>query len=490
MKSVIGVVLAAAALLAYAGEFRLGSNFVHIHDQYHYFLGARYFRELGYANLYRCSIVAEDEIGTLETVTPNGLVRHVDLTAEARDPDRTLRDIDGDNRLVRVRDMRVVEDAQACKARFSPDRWRAFKADILFFRVAAGRDAFARMQQDHGFNATPTWILLGRALALIGPASTEHLQRLALVDVGYLVGMFAAIAWAFGWRVAAVAAITWGCQAPANFEWTGGAFLRQDWLFFVVLSMCLARRRRFTAAGASLTYASMLRVFPALLAIGWAVVIGAELCRRRRLARAHRSVLLGALVALAVLVPASTMVCGKDAWAGFAHRTLVVHDRTWTSNLMGLGVAVVHPFSMRLEDAANGETIATADPWKADRAAQFQRLRIVAYGLGAAGFFFFAWVAKRTTSLWVAGCLAQSLVVLLARIACYYYGFLVLAALLTRERRALEFPLFVSLVLMQLVALRFDWVDDRYAALSALVTALCFLLLWTFRRSRERVSTP
>ncbi|HEY3817719.1 MAG TPA: hypothetical protein VGL81_11135 [Polyangiaceae bacterium] len=488
MKSAVGVVLAAAALLAYAGEFKLGSSFVHIHEQYHYFLGARYFRELGYANLYRCSIVAEDEIGAIDTVTPNGLARHVDLTAEARDPERTLRNIDGDNRLVRVRDMGVLEDARACKEQFSPERWQAFKTDVLFFRVAAGREAFERMQQDHGFNATPTWILLGHALASIGPASIQHLQRLALVDVTYLVGMFAAIAWAFGWRVAGVAAITWGSQAPANFEWTGGAFLRQDWLFFLVFSMCLARRRRFAAAGASLTYASMLRVFPALIAAGWAVVICAELWRHRRLARAHRSVLLGALVALAVLVPASTMVCGKEAWAGFAHRTLVVHERTWTSNLMGLGVAVVHPFSMRLEDVANGETVAQADPWKADRAAQFQRLRIVAYGLGAAGLLLFAWVARRTKSLWVAGCLAQSLVVFLARVACYYYGFLVLAALLTRERRALEFPLFASLALTQLVALRFDWVDDRYAALSALVTALSFLLLWTFRRSRGRVS--
>ena len=36
--------------------------------------------------------------------------------------------------------------------------------------------------------------------------------------------------WAFGWRVMAVATVFWGCNAPANFYWTGGAFLRQDWI--------------------------------------------------------------------------------------------------------------------------------------------------------------------------------------------------------------------------------------------------------------------
>ena len=33
-----------------------------------------------------------------------------------------------------------------------------------------------------------------------------------------------------------------GCQLPAEYLWTGGAFLRQDWLFWLVISACLARK--------------------------------------------------------------------------------------------------------------------------------------------------------------------------------------------------------------------------------------------------------
>ena len=76
--------------------------------------------------------------------------------------------------------------------------------------------------------------------------------------------MFAAIYWAFGWRVFAVAAIFWGCQLPAEYFWTGGAFMRQDWLFWLVLSACLVRKRFHALGGAAFAYSTLLRVFPGL----------------------------------------------------------------------------------------------------------------------------------------------------------------------------------------------------------------------------------
>ena len=60
----------------------------------------------------------------------------------------------------------------------------------------------------------------------------------------------------------AVGAIFWGCQSSAPFYWTGGALLRQDWLFFSVLSVACIRRGHHKIAGASLVYAGLLRMQP------------------------------------------------------------------------------------------------------------------------------------------------------------------------------------------------------------------------------------
>src|SRR5687768_5279105 len=113
------------------------------------------------------------------------------------------------------------------------------------------------------------------------------MRAIAMIDIAYLLGVFAALWWAFGWRVAAVGAIFWGTQASAPFYWTGGAFLRQDWLFFMVLSACLARKRYFALAGAAMVYCGLLRVFPGLIVIGWLVVCGAYVVRHRRFRREH-----------------------------------------------------------------------------------------------------------------------------------------------------------------------------------------------------------
>ena len=84
------------------------------------------------------------------------------------------------------------------------------------------------------------------------PASDTQINILSLLDPAYAIGMMVMIWWAFGWRVFAVAGVFWGCQSSAPFYWTGGAFLRQDWLFFLVLAACLVRKKWFKLAGAAL----------------------------------------------------------------------------------------------------------------------------------------------------------------------------------------------------------------------------------------------
>ena len=59
----------------------------------------------------------------------------------------------------------------------------------------------------------------------------------------------------------------WRCFAtnfPSRFYWTGGAFLRWDWLFYFVGGDCLVKKERPLLAGLFLGYSTLLRIFPVL----------------------------------------------------------------------------------------------------------------------------------------------------------------------------------------------------------------------------------
>ena len=487
-KRFAGIALGLTAITLYFGGFRFAyPKYYHRWDQYHYYMGAKYFHEAGYDGLYRCTLIAQDELGLVSYVDEDtGKPAKLDMRAEVRHADKKIRNLGGDNLLKPAAEF--LSAPEACKARFSPERWESYKADVRFFRLASDKQYWEDMQKDHGFNPPPVWTMVGGKLASLAPASTRFLQALAGLDLAYLAGMFAALAWAFGWRVFAVAAVLWGCQSSAPFFWTGGAFLRQDWLFFLVLSACLARKRYFTLAGASLTFAGLLRVFPALAAFGWIVLALTYLFRHKRPHPSHLRLALGGALALATLVPLSLRACGPDAYEQFYRHTLEVHDRTPLTNHMGLRVLVSHgvgfgPSSGRMAYTRDVKLVDPFEVWKRLRNERYDRYRWVAYGLIGASFLAFASVARRLRSTWVAVCLGQLFIVLMAQLTCYYYSFVVLMAPLTRHRRSLEAPLFAFAALTQFVWMAAYWNDDRYAALSLVTLAVCFGLLASYSRS-------
>ena len=483
-KRIFALTLSVAAAAAYFADARAayGGQFFHVHEQYHYFLGAKYFRELGYDRLYRCAAVAQDELGRVAYVDAGtGRPATVDLRAEVRRPGRMIRDLGGTNALVPVAGM--LASPEACRSRFSPARWEAFRADVRFFRLALGERAWETAQRDHGYNPPPVWTLAGSLIADLRPASVGWQRALALLDVGYLLAMFAALGWAFGWRVCAVAAVFWGTQAFSGYYWTGGGFLRQDWLFWMIFSVCLARKRRFALSGAALAYASLLRVFPALVAFGWLISGIAHLVRRGEIAPAHRRALVGGLAAVAVLVPLSMAVAGRDSYAAFHRHTIQLHGSTALDNNMGLSVALSHgwepgPASGRLR-------YVPGDRWQATRPERTERTRPLFWIVAAVSLAWLARVLWRVRSLWIAQCLAQLAVAVLVPLTCYYYSFLLLTAPLTRARRWLEAPLFALAAASQAVWWAFPWNDEKYAALSVLALVFCYFVAASFARGRR-----
>lgn len=507
-KKFVGVTLGIAAIACYFNGFQPKyAKFWHRWDQYHYYMGAKYFKELGYSGLYKCSLIAQDDLGLVEYKNEDtGRTLKIDMSKEVRSPDKKIRNLSGDNLLKPASEF--LAHPEECKQRFTPERWEAYKEDVKFFRLVADRGWWDQMQHDHGYNPPPVWTLGGKLFAEMFPPGHKifgfmWVQHLAMLDILLIAGMFVALYWAFGWRVFAVGAIFWGCQSSAPAYWTYGAFLRQDWLFWLVLSVCLLRKKYFALAGASVVYAGLLRVFPGIVVIGGLTVAGWHLARHRRMPRHHLRMLLGGVLGAAILIPASLAVAGKDAYQQFYKHTLQVHDQTPLTNHMGLRVLVgqttpieinerVGPVPLpgvkigvgvesgRMEYTRNNTMLDPFELWKKMRNERYAKYKWVGYGITAASLAFFVYLCRRVRSLWVATCLAQIFIILGSQLTCYYYSFMILAAPLTRLKRGIEVPLFGLAALSQFVWMAFYWNDDKYYTLTAISLAFCYYLLCMF----------
>jgi hypothetical protein len=285
--------------------------------------------------------------------------------------------------------------------------------------------------------------------------------------------------------VFAVAAVFWGCNALGDDYFVSGAFLRQDWLFFFVLAACLARKRWYALAGASLVYSGLLRIFPGLAVIGWLTVAGAYLVKHKRMAKHHQRMLLGGVLAAAVLLPASIQLYGKDSYKEFYRHTLQVHDRTPLTNHMGLRVLIAHKIGT---GPSSGRAIYVEDPkladpfevWKRMRNERWDRYKAIAYVIVAASLAFFVWIVRRVKSMWIALCLGQIFIILLSQLTSYYYAFMIISAPLTRARRQIEIPLFAFAAVTQLVWGAFGAFDDKSALCTLLALVFCYVLVCWF----------
>ncbi len=540
-KRIVGVTLALAAIGAYFNGFKFGyPKYYHRWDQYHYYMGAKYFPELGYKYLYRCAVVAEHELGTVKATFDKAKgakyapTRKIKMREEMLDPDKKVRDLPseyeedygGRNLLVPVED--ILAHPKKCTGLFSKPRWEAYKNDVKFFRIVSGKGYWTDMQKDHGFNPPPVWTIAGKFLSDLSPATVLYLQYLASLDILYLIGMFIALWWGFGWRVFAVGAIFWGCQSSAPFYWTGGAFLRQDWLFFTVLSVASKPRPPINNARAALVYAGLLRIFPGLVVIGTLVPFVVHIIRKRRMHRDHAQMLIGGCLAAAVLLPLSIAMTQKDSYQTFYNHTIQTHDKTPLTNHMGLRVIISHKFfdfqkpgirSAKEQDAwrkslsknqkrfigwaaplrlpiklAEGKSSGLmqyvrdnnlVDPfktWKDMRNERYEKYKGVAYAIIGLSLLAFIAVVWRIKSLWVAQCLGQIFIILLSQLTCYYYSFMILGAPLLKLRKQVELGLFATAAITQIIWMNSYWNDHKYTLLTVASLLWCYILLGLFAR--------
>ncbi len=421
---------AQVGVAAVLGAFSIGAylNFgnpgtvegYHSWEFFHYYLGAKYHHELGYDGLYAATAVAEAELSP---------------AFEADVKRRSLRNLQ--TNIVEPATTALARSTEL-KARFDAPRWEAFKRDISWFRNAGDSSWWNAMQMDHGFNGPPVWLLAGHALASLRPPSDGFFRILASIDFVLFTLLFTAIGWAFGFRVLCSALVLWGTQLPFNNGFTYGAFLRQDWIFLLVASACLAKKRWFMLAGAALAYAALLRLFPGLFFVpifGVAVVRGV---REKRLPRSLARFFAGAALATALLGAASVATVGVRGYSAFAAR-ISTHGQGASPNLMGLKTIVAFATAERLEITTDRGARDETARWGALREERLDRRGPFLAFCVVVAFALVAWALQRRLALWMCFPLGLPLVVCATELANYYYAVFLLLPLAGRFARRFEF---------------------------------------------------
>jgi hypothetical protein len=286
---------------------------IHYWDAFHYFVGAKYLPELGYARLYEATYVAGRELGAFA-----GIERLRDLPT------------------YQARDVRSI-DAAAVRGRFSDARWRAFKQDLLFFgpRIPDWR----RLLMDHGYNDPPPRALLLHALVRWLPATPLTLAAVTSIDYVLIAGALTLAARAFGPVAGALTAASLLLSFFARFDYVGGSIVRWDWIAAVIAGAAAFARGAGATAGGLFAYAAIARIFPLLLFVPLVV----KWCQAHR-ARATDGTLARCLLAATlVMVTAAAVVAvaAEPLSVGEFVAKIRRHGDSAFTNHVGLGTWLV-----------------------------------------------------------------------------------------------------------------------------------------------------
>ena len=454
--------LMAVGLLSFCAYWNFGSfhfgNYVHMWDTFHYYIGSKYFKELSYDRLYECVAVADSEEA--------GLKRRVEL--------RKIMNL-RTNMMVGTTD--ILAHPELCKGHFTPERWGDFKHDVAYFRNHHDIKRWEEAQTDHGYNGSPVWNIVGTTLANMAPASDGQINFLTRIDPLFIFGLVFMSLWAFGWRTTCVALAVFATNFPSRFYWTGGSFLRWDWLFYFVGGVCLVKKERPLLGGFFLGYSTLLRIFPVFIFSGPILVIVRQLWGEpspdrpwwkpepwespkalgARVDSRFVSILAGAALAVAILVPVSLVTSnGIAGYRAFKFNT-EKHKETPLTNYMGLRTVVAYSPSEAGRVMKDDWQEDPWGPWKRQKLQTFHQRRWL-NDLLIAGFVALLYVALRDAEPWVACSMGAMMIAVGVELTCYYYSFLFAVAFLYAKRREAGAILLGATAITGII----DWSPTRY----------------------------
>ena len=259
---------------------------------FHYYVGSKYFAELGYTDLYMATLAADD---AFRATLPAG-----------KSGGKTARD-DGFGFIRHARDQ--VTGAVLPRAKLMehwdpgvlpPGKLEALGADTRFLRPYLKASGWQHVLKDLGYNPAPPWTLIGTPLSNVVPARWPWFGIITNLDLLLFVLTGLLLWWAAGTRVTA-AAVLWTVTFEPNFDRFAGGFLQYDWFASTLIAGALLWRGRSAAAGVALSWGAMTRVFPGFLVLPFFLAAAKALGRREPIPRSTRRFLVAFTLACAVL---------------------------------------------------------------------------------------------------------------------------------------------------------------------------------------------
>lgn len=354
----------------------------HFHEFFHYYLGAKYFRENGYEGLYDCTALADAELAEQQHVRPR-------IGGWVRDLDDVLVDKTYEQAKAQCRD--------EIRPRFSDRRWREFEDDLRELQRLVPDGWWGDVVFDAGFNPPPSWVVVGGAFANAIPIRAGGVPTFLLatsLDVLLLLACFLALRSAFGDATAAMAGVFFGATFIATYAWNGGAFLRYTWVAALVLALAATRRGRWALAGALFAASTCDRLFPIGFAAGAALPLAVRAIRspedRRKLARFGAG--FGGTVA--ALVGVSLALYGVRAWEVFFERILRHGDVYYVMHI-GLKKVLTWRDWVPHQDFRNHYGLHNFHDWNLRLRATWHAMWPIAIPIQLAGALGAAWASLR-----------------------------------------------------------------------------------------------
>lgn len=285
---------------------------LHSWNIFHYYLGSRYFAELGYDQLYPCALQAFPEVfGDAEYAR--------DLTT------------------YQYRDVSTI----SCSAPFTAERWEQFEADLIWVLNRLRPGAAKIILLDKGYNMLPSWTGLVEPLARAAAPGSVLFWAIVYADVLAMAAAVLLLWKARGLEPAAIAvlflATYWG-----TYGLMAGNWLQYLWLAAVLAGLSCWQLQRRGLAGALLATAAALRIFPVFLFV-WPLLYP-RLAGRRFWGGAAGAGLFWLLVG-------SSTSRGMDAWPAFFDK-MALHSRHIISEPLNIGLKNLFVMLLNLGQAA------------------------------------------------------------------------------------------------------------------------------------------
>ena len=306
-KGAAYVLLAIVALTAVVNYTNMGrwryNSYLNAWEFYHYYMGTKYAREVGYTGMYGATLAADRETG-LKYKNKKGTIR--DLATGRHVPIRSM-----------------LKRQAHFKSMFSAPRWREFVKDVEYFKRKLSQRRWNGVLSDKGYNGTPPWsALVGGFLSNIVPTSSKNgMLFLALLDpilIGLATGC---VWWAFGLRTVLFMIALVGTHYMMHFSHMKGSFLRTDFAMCLVMAVCFVKKDCYKTAGALLGYSIVSRIFPVVFLFGIGAKLFWDFVQERRINRQCIGLFVTCGLTVAVISVGSVgYFGGLDTWKDFENK--------------------------------------------------------------------------------------------------------------------------------------------------------------------------